>query len=248
MGIKTGLNEAFVVDRATRDRLIAEDESSAEVLKPFLRGRDVKRWCVDFAEQYLIKIESSENKKHPWSDKPEKEAEKIFSKTYPAIYAKLNDLRDKLIKRTDQGKYFWELRSCQYWNDFDKPKILYPDIYEHQSFAFESIGYYSVNTTYFIPMQTQWLCGLLNSLIIEWFYSQISNKVRGGYVRAFTDYMKKIPVPSTSEADCLAIEALVQKCVDAKGQDVDKWEAEIDDRVAHLYGLTAEEMKIIRGE
>ena len=53
-GIKTGLNDAFVVDRATRDRLIAEHPSSAEVLKPFLRGRDVKRWRVDFAEQYLV--------------------------------------------------------------------------------------------------------------------------------------------------------------------------------------------------
>ena len=85
-GITTGLNEAFVVDRATRDRLIREHKSSAEILKPFLRGRDVKRWRTEFAEQYLIKIESSENKDHPWSGKSEKEAEKIFDKTYPAIY------------------------------------------------------------------------------------------------------------------------------------------------------------------
>ena len=69
-GILTGLNEAFVVEqRATRDKLIAEHRSSAEVLKPFLRGRDVKRWQVDFAEQYLIIIESSENRTHPWSGK-----------------------------------------------------------------------------------------------------------------------------------------------------------------------------------
>ena len=61
-GIKTGLNEAFVVDRLTRDRLIAEHPSSEEVLKPFLRGRDVKRWKVDYQDLYLIKIESSENK------------------------------------------------------------------------------------------------------------------------------------------------------------------------------------------
>lgn len=73
-GIITGFNQAFVVDRPTRDRLVKEHPSSAEVLKPFLRGRDVKRWSVEFAERYLIKIESSENKKHPWSDKPEKEA------------------------------------------------------------------------------------------------------------------------------------------------------------------------------
>lgn len=64
-GILNGLNEAFIVDRATRDRLIAEHPSSADVLKPFLRGRDVKRWSIDFAEKYLIKIESSDNKQHP---------------------------------------------------------------------------------------------------------------------------------------------------------------------------------------
>ena len=84
-GIKTGFNEAFVVDRTTHDRLIADHPSSAEILKPLLRGRDVKRWGVEFSEQYLIKIESSENKKHPWSDQSEKEAEMIFAKTYPAI-------------------------------------------------------------------------------------------------------------------------------------------------------------------
>lgn len=72
-------------------------------------------------------------------------------------------------------------------------------IYEHQSFVFENIGYYSVNTTDFIPKtEGKWLCGLLNSQIIEWFYSQVSNKVRGGYLRAFSDYMKQIPIPTRS--------------------------------------------------
>ncbi len=247
-GILTGLNEAFVVNRETRDSLVAEHESSAEVLKPFLRGRDVKRWCIDFAEQYLVRIESSENKKHPWSNKPEKEAEKIFAKTYPAIYVRFQAYKDRLIGRYDQGNYFWELRSCQYWDNFDNPKILYPDIYEHQSFVFENIGYCSVNTTYFIPTKEKWLCGLLNSQTIEWFYSQVSNKVRGGYLRAFSDYMKQIPIPTASEPDRIAIEALVQQCLDAKGQNVKEWEVEIDDRIAHLYELTTEEMKIIEGD
>ena len=70
MGIKTGLNDAFVVDKETADKLIAEHPSSAKVLKPFLRGRDVKRWQVKSAQQYLIKIESSENQGHPWSGQP----------------------------------------------------------------------------------------------------------------------------------------------------------------------------------
>jgi adenine-specific DNA-methyltransferase len=81
-GIKTGLNEAFVIDRATRDRLISEHRSSVQVLKPFLRGRDVKRWSIEFAEQYLVKIESSENKRHPWSGESESEAEQTFREEF----------------------------------------------------------------------------------------------------------------------------------------------------------------------
>ena len=79
-GIITGFNDAFVVDRETADKLIAEHPSSAKVLKSFLRGRDVKRWQIKFAKQYLIRIESSENQAHPWSGQPTREAEKIFAR------------------------------------------------------------------------------------------------------------------------------------------------------------------------
>jgi hypothetical protein len=140
-GIKTGFNEAFIVDRETRNQLIAEHPSSEEVLKPFLRGKDVKRWVVNFAEQYLIKIESSENKQHTWSNKSDKEAEKIFSQTYPAIYKHLNQYRENLIKRYDQGKYFWELRSCKYWGEFETIKIAYPNICSRNSFAWDEQKY-----------------------------------------------------------------------------------------------------------
>jgi len=143
-GIKTGFNEAFVIDRETKDKLIAEHPSSAEVIKPFLRGRDVKRWSVDFADQYLIKIESSENKYHPWSNKSSKEeAEKIFAKTYPAIYNHFEQFRSQLIARSDQGKFFWELRSCKYWQEFEQPKIIYPNICKRNEFAWDESGYYT---------------------------------------------------------------------------------------------------------
>lgn len=197
-GIITGLNEAFVVDRATRDRLIREHRSSAEILKPFLRGRHVKRWLVDYADEYLIKIESSENKQHPWSHKPEKEAERIFAKTFPAIHERFQNFRSGLIKRGDQGNFFWELRSCAYWHRFEEPKILYPDIYEHQSFTYDEAGYFAANTCYFIPTSERWLSAVLNSQTVEWFYSTVSNKVRGGYMRSFTDYIQQIPVPTAS--------------------------------------------------
>ncbi|MBS0469293.1 MAG: Eco57I restriction-modification methylase domain-containing protein [Proteobacteria bacterium] len=203
-GIKTGLNEAFVIDGVTRARLVAEDPKSAEVIKPFLRGRDVKRWGVEFEDQYLIKIESSENVPHPWSGK--KDAEKVFANCYPAIHAHFQDYRQAMIDRYDQGKYFWELRACVYWQEFEQPKIVYPDIYLHQSFAWDTEGYYAANTCYFIPTEERWLTGVLNSSLIEWFYEQIANRIQNGYLRAFSDYMKQVPVSSATAEQKLLVD------------------------------------------
>ena len=251
-GILTGLNEAFVLNRETRDRLIAEHPSSAEVLKPFLRGRDVKRWKVNSSEQYLIRIESSENQKHLWSDHSQEEAEQIFEQTYPAIFDWFRPLRKELIARCDQGQFFWELRSCAYWQEFGQPKIIYPDIYEHQSFAVHKDGFYSGNTTYFIPTNETWLCGLLNSKLIERFYESISNRIRGGYLRAFSQSIKQIPIPTASPSQQKTIESLVAKILAAKqhnsASDVTQWEQEIDTIVYQLYELTDAEIAIVRGE
>jgi adenine-specific DNA-methyltransferase len=236
-GILTGFNEAFVVDQATRDRLIAEHPSSAEVLKPFVRGRDVKRWRVDHQNLWVIFTRRG-----------------IKIKEYPAIYEYLKPFKERLTPGIPGGRkagsYEWyEIQdNIAYWQEFERSKIIYPDIYAHQSFSIDTQGLFSGNTCYFIPTDEHWMCGLLNSSIIEWFYSNISNSVRGGYLRAFSDYMKQIPIPHASEQEKGAIAALVQKCLDAKGQGVAHCEAEIDDRVAHLYGLTPNDLKIIRGE
>ncbi len=210
-GIKTGFNEAFVIDGATRARLIAEDPKSMEVIKPFLRGRDVKRWRVEFCDQYLIKIESSENVPHPWSGKPAAEAEKVFAKCHTAIHAYFQNYRQAMIDRSDQGHYFWELRSCAYWNEFEQPKIIYPDIYLHQSFSWDMEKFYAANTCYFIPTNEKWLTGLLNSSATEWFYEQIANRIQNGYLRAFSDYMKQVPIPNATDSQ----KEIVSNLVDA---------------------------------
>lgn len=208
-GILTGLNEAFVIDGAKRAELIAADPGSAEIIKPFLRGRDVKRWQMQPADKWLIKIASSENEEHPWSGLPDDKAEAVFRKTHGAIYDWWikEDLRDRLIARTDQGRYFWELRSCTYYDAFEGSKLIYPDIYEHQSFALDTEGFFAGNTAYFIPTNAEWLSATMNSSSTEWFYRQVSNSIQGGYLRAFTDIMKQVPVPKpgTEEQEALAI-------------------------------------------
>jgi len=249
-GIKTGCNQAFVIDRATRDRLIEEDPNSADIIKPFLRGRDVKRWRVNFAEQYLIKIESSENKTHPWSHKPEDEAETVFAQTYPAVHRWFQQFREQLINRYDQGAYWWELRACKYWDEFENSKILYPDIYEHQSFAFDKDGYYCANTCYFIPVPEKWLVGLLNSSLVESYYERMSSRIRGGYLRAFTQYLAQLPVPEISSHNKTQLESLVEQILSAKATDpnadVTELEKEINQLVHKLYNLTEEEIAAVQ--
>ena len=198
-GIKTGLNEAFVVDGATKARLIAEDPRSAEILNPFLRGRDIKRWRVDPQDLWLIKIESSDNVEHPWSGNSEREAERVFQRLFPAVHQHFQSHREAMIARCDQGKFFWELRSCVYWKDFERPKIVFPDIAQSPQFAVDCDNRYLANTAYFIPRGESWLLAILNSAVCAWFYAQISPQIQNDYQRFISQYCEQIPVPPLDE-------------------------------------------------
>jgi len=243
-GIKTGLNEAFVIDKITRDRLISEHPSSQEVIKPFLRGRDVKRWRIDFAEQYLIKIESSENKSHPWSDKGKIEAEAIFAQTYPAIYARFQEFRDKLIKRDDQGRFFWELRSCKYWQEFEQPKIIYPNICKRNEFTFDNSGYYTNQKAFIISCNDLTLLAILNSNVLMFLFEKILAKLQGNFYEPSSIFIKDFPIASATETQKQAIKYLVKQCLEAKGKDVKELETKINQIVYELYGLSEEEIRM----
>jgi type I restriction-modification system DNA methylase subunit len=251
-GILTGLNEAFVVDRATRDHLIAEHTSSKEVLWPFLRGRDVKRWRVNFDDQYLIKIESSKNRQHPWSGKPLKEAEKIFAETYPVIHTRFEGLRKKLMKRDDQGQYFWELRSCKYWIEFEQPKIVYPNICKRNEFAWDESGCYTNQKAFIIPRSSKYLLAVLNSSIVTWLFTKLLAKLQNGFYEPSTIFMKDFPIPNVTSKKQSPVAKLADNILTAKRADPNATatasEAEIDARVAHLYELTEEEYSLILNE
>ncbi|MDQ6662261.1 MAG: Eco57I restriction-modification methylase domain-containing protein, partial [Chloroflexota bacterium] len=178
-GIKTGFNEAFVIDRRTRDQLIAQDRKSAEIIKPFVAGRDIKRYRVDYQERYIILT-------------------KIGTpiERYPAVFAHLQKYQSQLEERWDKGNHWWELRACAYYEEFEKPKIMFPDIANRSQFALDTDGIYSTNTTYFIPVHEsqKYLFPLLNSSLIEFFFRTISASIRGGYMRFFYQYMTQIPI------------------------------------------------------
>lgn len=187
-GIKTGFNEAYVINGKKRAELIAADPQSEEIIKPYLRGRDVKRWQATHADLWLLFI--------PWHfplhndtsiSGPSLVAEKAFKTEYPAVYSHLCSFKEQLSARNPDEtgvRYEWyALQRCaaSYWQEFDRPKIIYPDIYEHQSFMCDSSGSYLANTLYFIPTDEIWMAALLNTELIEYFYTLVSNKARGGY-------------------------------------------------------------------
>lgn len=209
-GIITGLNEALVLDKATAEKLIAEHQTSSVLLKPFLKGRDIKPWQINFRENYLLRIDSSENTEHPWSRMKSDDAEKSFAKQYPAVHKHLQSFRDGLIQRQDQGRFFWELRSCTYWDTFSLPKIIFPDIAKMPSFAYDLEGYYLGNTGYFLPTTDTWLLAILNSTTVWYFYLQISNSIRGGFVRYFRQYVEQIPIPDCSASQKRVLSTLVE--------------------------------------
>jgi len=237
-GIKTGLNAAFVIDQATRDRLIAEDPHSAEIIKPWLRGRDLKRWRVEQPGLYLIYT--------PW---------KFPIAEYPSVYSYLKQYQSRLARRPEvkDGRFPWYALSryaAKYANEFDRPKIIYPHFNIETNFAYDNKGSLSNDKTYIIPEASLYLLGVLNSTVVEFFMRQICPSVQQGYMEFRTIYVEQIPIPDAPSTQRTTIETLVRKLLDAEGQgpQVADWERELNALVYELYRLTDEEIVIVESQ
>ena len=163
MGIKTGFNEAFLIDTPTRDALIAADSNCEEVIRPYLRGQDVKRWHPDWAGLWMIALKSSGDYPWPWADAGER-AEDVFRETYPSLHARMKPFQEALTRRQDKGRNWWELRSCAYWDAFAASKIIYQEIQFHPSYTLDSVGRLGNNKTFFIAVEDLYLLSVLQAL------------------------------------------------------------------------------------
>ena len=249
-GIKTGLNEAFVIDAETKDRLIAEDPRSAEVIKPFLAGRDIKRYQTPTVDKYLILFRNG-GTREKFGTSDEKEAWSRLANAYPALAKRLQAFEQPARARADQGEFWWELRACAYYDEFEKSKLMLPDIAAKNQVIYDDTGSYCVNTAYMIPNEEKWLLAVLNSAIVLYFYANITSSIRGGYLRFIKQYLEQIPIIQASESQQTEIEAIVNQILTAKAAnptaDTSALEAEIDRLVYGFYGLTDDEIVIVEG-
>lgn len=238
-GIKTGLNEAFVIDRKTRDRLIAEDPNSAEIIKPFLAGRDIKRYLQPESEKYLIFTRRG-----------------IDIQRYPAVLKHLEGFRARLEPRPKTyhgkwkgrkaGSYTWhEIQdNIAYYKEFEKEKVVLAEIALQNQFTLDTQGLYYDTTAFIIPEASRELLGILNSRLILFYFSKISSQIRGGYYRWKRQYLEQLPIVTAFGASRQSelTELVKAKLVNPKDEQL---EAEIDQLVYELYDLTEEEIKII---
>ncbi len=193
-GIKTGLNEAFLVDSKTKDALIAADPNCSALLRPFLRGQDFSRWIADWADLWMIVLKSSENHDWPWANASDN-AETVFQRTYPSIHAHATRYRSSLEKRQDQGRYWWELRSCAYWADFDRPKIMYPEITWRANWGMDRSGTLCNNTAYFLASDDPWILAVANAPATWWYSWRTAMHGKDEALRFIKDYVQSLPIP-----------------------------------------------------
>jgi type I restriction-modification system DNA methylase subunit len=262
-GIKTALHEAFVIDAETRKNLIKKDRRSAELIKPFLLGRDVKRYEITAKDEYLILISKGWTREKSGSSRG---AWNWLKDNYPAIANHLQPFADKAENRKDKGEYWWELRACDYYSEFEKPKIIWPEIANSARFAYDQSGYYANNKVFIIPDGSLYLLGLLNSSLLRFFIHNNCTDLQGNSYNFSGIFVSRAPIRTidfnnpSEKAIHDKLVSLVDRMLDlhkkkaalppsAEREKIEReiavTDEKIDEIVFGLYGITAEERKII---
>ncbi len=240
-GILTGYNNAFIIDDDTRQALIAADPKSAEIIKPVLRGRDIQRWQARWAGLYLIDTNNGYG-----------DVAAVNVADYPAVQAYLDGFYPQLAKRQDKGATPYNLRSCAYYADFAKEKLVWIELVESGRFAYDDSGICcEVSTFIMTGGSLKYLCAVLNSTLVRWFLQQTAPTSGMGVFRWKKVYVESLPIPRISGARQRPFIRLVERILAAKGSnpaaDTSGEEAELDRLVYALYGLTAEEAGAVGG-
>ena len=234
-GIKTGYNKAFIIDGKTKDALVAADPKSAEIIKPVLRGKDIRRFRTEASGQWLIDTHNG------FGTVPAIDVNK-----YPAVKAHLDAHYPLLEKRQDKGKTPYNLRNCAYHEEFGKEKLFWMDLTEYGRFAYDADDTFCLNTVYMISgPSVKYLCAILNASLTTWFMQATALTSGMGVTRWFSVFVETIPIPKLSAEEQRPIVRLVERILEAKAADPDAdtepLEWEIDRLVYDLYGLTEEE-------
>ncbi|WQY84025.1 class I SAM-dependent DNA methyltransferase [Helicobacter pylori] len=266
-GILTGANEAFIIPTEKRDEILkncddvqkdergmSERERTIELIKPILRGKDIKRYSYEWADLWVI------NTHNGYTSALKSKIPPIDIEKYPATKAHLDSHWDTIATRCDQGDTPYHLRNCAYLEDFEKEKIVYGEIVQEPRFYLDNgeceLGVFYAEATSFILTgeHLRYLLGMLHSKLITFAFKTFyagGGLGESGY-RYKKAFIERLPIPQITEKNqelADKIIALVDKILKTKAKDpkanTQGLEKEIDALVYQLYHLTDEEIKII---
>ena len=234
-GVLTGYNEAFIISTEKRDEILAncqsEDERArtAELIRPILRGRDIKRYGYNWANLWLINTHNGIRGK----------LERVHIEDYPAIKAHLDQYWDRISKRADKGDTPYNLRNCAYLEDFSKQQIVWIELSDEPKFSYVQ-NVMSVNTVFFLTGEhVLHILGLLNSKLITWYFKHCIGTTSGVGTNRWLKYtIEQIPIAPIN----IGIEQLVNQICSNLDTTIDR---KIDDMVCKQYGLDEEEISFI---
>ncbi|GBC63279.1 hypothetical protein DENIS_4273 [Desulfonema ishimotonii] len=192
-GIKAGLNEAFIISEEKRQAFISQNPREAEMLKPFLEGKDLNKWLCSDAKKWLILFPKG------WTSnisgqKGSENAWKYIKENFPGIAGHLGQYESKAVKRHDKGEFWWELRACAYYDLFESPKIVWPNLQEDNKFAFDNNKFYINAPSVILPVKNKALLCIVNSKLAWFFLKDICAIRSGGYVEMKPQYFEQLPI------------------------------------------------------
>ena len=229
-GILTGCNDAFIINKEKRDELIKKCPKSAEIIRPILRGRDIKRYGYDFADTYLLNVHNGIR---------EKGIPPINIDDYPAVKAHLDQYWDKISVRDDRGKTPYNLRNCAYMDDFNKQKIIYPNMTKYLPFLFDDKNFFVNQKCFIITGQyIGFLTAFFNSSLFKYCFRDNFPELRGGTRELSKIFFETIPV--------IAIDAKIEinflnAVKDIQNNYTHSKAFSLDEMIFKLYKLSREE-------
>ena len=238
-GVLTGYNDAFIITTEKRDEILSncqseeERQRTAELIRPILRGRDIKRYGYVDNGLYLINTHNGVKGKFP----------RVKIENYPAIKAHLDQFWDKIEKRADQGDTPYNLRNCAYLEDFNKPKIIYPNMTKYMPFVYDDKAYITNQKCFIITgTKVAFLTAFLNSSLFKYCFRDSFPELQGGTRELSKIFFDKIPVYKVSDA----LDKKFKEAVDDIQLEYTKQKAlRIDSMLFDLYKLTLEERETI---
>ena len=255
-GLVTGYNDAFIINTATRDALIAADPKSAEIIKPVMEGEDVQRYQRQWSGSWLVNI--------PWHfplhlDRKVKgvsrKAESLFKKRYPAVYDFLRSHKAGLSRRnkSETGiRYEWyalQRWGATYHQNFAKEKIVWGNMNNRANYSYATENMFISAPTTMLTPYSPYLLAVLNSSLMDWYFKLIGVERAGGYYEYKPMFIRRLPIPKIDAEAQRPFVALVDEILAAKAADPDadtsEQEEEIDWMVYDLYDLSDEEVTAI---